>query len=228
MAVAVLERREYSPTVSGTRLVGRLRAWSRRPGGRRFGCSGVDGEGCSIERADLVEDMPGCQMAAVDRREQYANESQTRHDGIQHSRLNRSPTALQKHAGAIDRHFLRRYYKAQAEFLEEGWVLSTTMDFRWPKTEGKRPPFYEVTRFVARLMEQIIIHDRNMVRTVIPLADFGAKRRSIVTPSFVARFMWGLLRHIVKRPQLKAEIDLFTPDAIVARVLRAKASPQNS
>lgn len=122
--------------------------------------------------------------------------------------------ALEKHSGAIDRHFLRRYYKAQAEFLEEGWALSTTMDFRWPKTEGKRPPFYEVTRIVARLMEQIIIHDRNMVRTVIPLADFGAKRWSIVTPSFVARFMWGLLRHFLKRPRLQSEVDLFTPDAV--------------
>jgi hypothetical protein len=63
-------------------------------------------------------------------------------------------------------------------------------------------------------MEQIIIHDRNMVRTVIPLADFGAKRWSIVTPSFVARFMWGLLRHFVKRPRLKSEVDLFTPDTV--------------
>ncbi len=120
--------------------------------------------------------------------------------------------ALSKHSGAIDRHFLRRYYKAQAEFLEEGWALSTTMDFRWPKAEGKRPAFYGVTRFVARLMEEIIIHDRSMVRTVIPLADFGAKRWSIVTPSFVARFMWGLVRHMVKRPRLSAEIDLFASD----------------
>ncbi|MFT3921173.1 MAG: hypothetical protein QM778_01430 [Myxococcales bacterium] len=122
--------------------------------------------------------------------------------------------ALGKHAGGLDRLFLRRYYKTQAEFLEEGWVLSTTMDFRWPKTEGKKPPFYEVTRYVARLMEQIVIHDRHMVRTVVPLADFGAKRWSIVTPSFVARFMWGLLRHVVKRPRLPAEIDLYSSDTV--------------
>jgi len=121
--------------------------------------------------------------------------------------------SLHKHAGAVDRHFLRRYYEAQAEFLEEGWALSTTMDFRWPKTEGKRPAFYPITRFIARLMEQIVIHDRHMVRTVIPLADFGAKRWSIVTPSFVARLTWGLIRHLVKRPRLATDIDLFTPDA---------------
>ncbi len=124
--------------------------------------------------------------------------------------------SLQEHRGPVDRHFLRRYYKAQAEFLEEGWALSTTMDLRWPKAEGKRPLFYGVTRFVTRLMEQVVIHDRNMVRVVIPLADFGAKRWSIVTPSFVARFMWGLLRHIVRRPRLATEIDLYTHDTVSA------------
>jgi 2-polyprenyl-6-methoxyphenol hydroxylase-like FAD-dependent oxidoreductase len=134
--------------------------------------------------------------------------------------------ALEKHTGAIDRHFLRRYYKAQAEFLEEGWVLSTTMDFRWPKTEGKRPPFYGLTRFVARLMEQIVIHDRAMVRTVIPLADFGAKRWSIVTPTFVARFLVGLVRHFVRRPRLKSEIDLFTPDAATAQNARESVAAE--
>ncbi len=120
---------------------------------------------------------------------------------------------LADYKGRIDRRFLRGYYRSQAEFLEEGWVLSTTMDFRWPKTEGKRPAFYGVTRFVARLMEQIVIHDQDMVRTLVPLADFGAKRWSIVTPSFVMRFLWGLGRHVFARPRLSADVDLFTPDA---------------
>lgn len=124
--------------------------------------------------------------------------------------------SLSTHKAPIDRHFLRRYYTSQAEFLEEGWMLSTTMDFRWPKTEGKRPLFYPMTRFVARLMEQIVIHDAQLVRTLVPLADFGAKRWSIVTPSFVGRFLVGLVRHVVKRPRLPADVDLFTADASVA------------
>jgi 2-polyprenyl-6-methoxyphenol hydroxylase-like FAD-dependent oxidoreductase len=134
--------------------------------------------------------------------------------------------ALNAHEGPIDRHFLLRYYKAQAEFLEEGWVLSTTMDFRWPKTEGKRPLFYPVTRWVARLMEQIVIHDPNMVRTVIPLADFGAKRWSIVTPGFVARLLRGLVRHLVNRPTLAADVDLFTPDAESTRASSASVAAE--
>jgi hypothetical protein len=106
---------------------------------------------------------------------------------------------------------LRQYYKSQAVFLEEGWALSTTMDFRWPNTEGKRPPFYGLTLWTTNLMEKIAIHDPQMVRRLIPLADFGAKRWSVVTPGFVARAFRGLLRHIFARPALAAEIDLFEP-----------------
>ncbi len=134
--------------------------------------------------------------------------------------------SLSKYQGAIDRNFLRRYYTAQAEFLEEGWVLSTTMDFRWPKTEGKRPAFYGVTRFMARLIEQVAIHDESLVRALVPLADFGAKRWSVVTPGFVLRFMRGVMRHIFARPRLAANVDLFTPDAARSQAERPSVAAE--
>jgi 2-polyprenyl-6-methoxyphenol hydroxylase-like FAD-dependent oxidoreductase len=122
---------------------------------------------------------------------------------------------LAQDAGAIDRRFLSRYYRSQADFLAEGWALSTTMDFRWPKTEGKRPLLYGVTRWATKLLEQIAIHDVHMVRRLLPLADFGAKRWSVLTPDFLARCLVGLARHLVARPTLPASIDLFQPPPVI-------------
>lgn len=125
---------------------------------------------------------------------------------------------LKVHSGPFDRRFLKRYYKAQAAFLSEGWALSTMMDFRWPKTVGKRPMFYELQRWATNLLEQVAVHDREMMRKLIPLADFGAKRWSVMTPDFLARAAFGVLRHLVARRALPSEVELYVPAESLARL----------
>jgi len=114
------------------------------------------------------------------------------------------------HAGPIDHAFLRRYYEAQAGFLKAGWTLSTNMDFRWPTTTGKRPMFYPLVRKAAALLERIAVHDPELLRALIPLADFGASPWSVMGPSLCARIVRGLARHVIARPALAAEVDLFS------------------
>ncbi len=120
---------------------------------------------------------------------------------------------LSKHRGPIDAAFLRRYYKAQARFLEEGWAYSTTLDLRWPRTEGVRPALFGAQLWATNLLEQVAIHDPAMLRRIIPLLDFGANRYSILTPDFMARALFGLVRHVFARPTLPgaSEIDVFEP-----------------
>ncbi len=115
------------------------------------------------------------------------------------------------HRGPIDRAFLRRYYQAQASFLKAGWALSTNMDFRWPNAAGERPTLYPVMRKAARLLERIAVHDPQLLRAIIPLADFGASPWSVLSPSLCARIMRGFARDVIARPGLAAEINLFSP-----------------
>jgi 2-polyprenyl-6-methoxyphenol hydroxylase-like FAD-dependent oxidoreductase len=114
--------------------------------------------------------------------------------------------------GPFDRAFLQDYYAAQADFLSDGWALSTSMDFRWPGTEGTRPALYPLVRQAVSLAEQIVVHDPLLLQSMIPLADFGAKPRSVVTPRVVTRLTMGLFRHLIARPQLQSDIDLFSSE----------------
>ena len=116
--------------------------------------------------------------------------------------------ALRGHEGPIDRRFLRRHYQAQAAFLRDGWALSTAMDFRWPAAEGVRPLLYPLTRSAARLLEQVVVHDPDLLRAMIPLADFGANPWSIVTPDLLYRLTRGVVKHVVAPAKLEATIDL--------------------
>jgi len=120
---------------------------------------------------------------------------------------------LRADTGPIDKKFLRRFYKKQASFLEEGWTYSTTLDLRWPDTEGERPFYYSALCELSYLLERIAIHDPHMLRRLVPLADFGVSRLGVLTPPFLVRGALGLARRIVARPSLAGprEIDLFAP-----------------
>ena len=124
---------------------------------------------------------------------------------------------LASHAGPIDYTFLKQYYRAQSKFIEEGWAYSTTLDLRWPKAEGKRPPLFGLQLWAARMMESISIHDPQMMRKIVPLLDFGANRLSIITPSFLFRGFIGLLRHIFARPALPSPTEFSRADELLKR-----------
>lgn len=124
---------------------------------------------------------------------------------------------LSKHQGAIDHRFLKGYYRGQAKWIEEGWAYSTTLDLRWPKTEGKRPPLFGLQLWGARMLESIAIHDAEMMRKIVPLLDFGANRLSILTPSFMFRAWLGFLRHIFARPKLPAPSEFSHAQELLSR-----------
>lgn len=120
---------------------------------------------------------------------------------------------LAAHAGPLDKSFLRGFYSKQASYLEEGWAYSTTLDLRWPKAEGKRPFYYSALAKVAYLIERVAIHDPAMLRTLIPLVDFGAKKWVLLAPDFIARGVSGVVKRFTARPSLPGprDIDLFAP-----------------
>lgn len=138
-------------------------------------------------------------------------------------------TELSDDSGAITRTFLQRFYKKQARFLEEGWQYSTTLDLRWPNTEGKRPLYYGALCELSYLMERVAIHDPVLLKKLVPLADFGVSPYSVLTPPFLLRSALGLARRIVARPGLPGprDIDLFMPaDHVKTRT--APATVQSS
>ncbi len=118
---------------------------------------------------------------------------------------------IAQHQGPLDYHFMAAHYDSQARWLEEGWSYSTTLDLRWPKAEGEKPAFYGFMRWCAGLLESVAIHDPILLRKLLPLLDFGANRLSIITPSFLGRFYFGLFRNIVAPRKLlaAAELDVF-------------------
>jgi 2-polyprenyl-6-methoxyphenol hydroxylase-like FAD-dependent oxidoreductase len=120
---------------------------------------------------------------------------------------------LTRHSGPIDQRFLRRFYTQQAGYLEEGWVYSTTLDLRWPNAEGKRPIYYEPLRVLSTLIERVAINDPEMLTTLIPLVDFGAKKWVMLKPGFLARGLSGVVKRYTARPTLPGplEIDLYAP-----------------
>jgi 2-polyprenyl-6-methoxyphenol hydroxylase-like FAD-dependent oxidoreductase len=119
--------------------------------------------------------------------------------------------ALRGDAGPPDARFLHAYYRAQSKFLEEGWAYSTTLDLRWPKTEGSRPFYFRAVCELSYLLERVAIHDPNMLRKLIPLVDFGVSRYGVLTPDFLSRGAIGLAKRLLARPSLPGprEIDLF-------------------
>ncbi len=124
---------------------------------------------------------------------------------------------LESERGALDANFLRRYYRSQAKFLQEGWAYSTTLDLRWAKAEGKRPPFFRLQLWGANILEAIAIHDKEMMRKVMPLLDFGANRLSFFTPRFLLRGYIGLLRYIFARPRLPSPQEFSGPRELLLR-----------
>jgi 2-polyprenyl-6-methoxyphenol hydroxylase-like FAD-dependent oxidoreductase len=120
---------------------------------------------------------------------------------------------LRGDTGPITRAFLARFYNKQSRFLEEGWAYSTTLDLRWPDTEGTRPFYYGALCELSYLLERIAIRDPAMLKRLVPLADFDVSRVGVLTPPFLVRGAIGLARRILARPSLPGprEIDLFMP-----------------
>lgn len=124
---------------------------------------------------------------------------------------------LSSHRGPIDVAFLRSYYRNQSKFINEGWAYSTTLDLRWPKTEGTRPPLFKLSIWGAGILEAIAFHDRAMMRKLVPLIDFGANRLSIMTPHFLWRGFLGLVRYVFARPRLPAASEFSGTEALAKR-----------
>lgn len=118
---------------------------------------------------------------------------------------------LKKHRGPFDRRFLARCYAEQLHHQKEGWAFSTTLDLRWPGTEGDRSLLTQLFGRTADLLQEVALHDPRLLKKLIPFSDFGARRISLLDPLFIARALVGLVRQRVEKRTLPQEVDLFVP-----------------
>ncbi len=97
---------------------------------------------------------------------------------------------------------LREFYKAQARLGKEGWDYSTGLDLRWPNATGKRRWWLPLEHRFTRMFEKVALQDGELMRTLIPLLDFGNSRMAVFHPAFAARFWYQAARMALTRPVL--------------------------
>ena len=131
---------------------------------------------------------------------------------------------LADHRGPFDQRFLARCYDAQAGFQTEGWAFSTTLDLRWPGTDGDRSPLSKLFGYTADRLQEVAMHDPRLLKKLLPFSDFGARRTSLLDPVFIARTLVGLVQHRLERRTLPKETDLFVPIEQVVPAERAEAA----
>jgi 2-polyprenyl-6-methoxyphenol hydroxylase-like FAD-dependent oxidoreductase len=135
-------------------------------------------------------------------------------------------SALEGHRGAHDKRFLARCYAAQSGFQTEGWAFSTTLDLRWPDTDGERSWLSRVFGYTADRLQEVALHDPRLLKKLLPFSDFGARRTSLLDPVFIARTLAALVQQRIQKRTLPADIDLFMPldQVLAAQNGRARAS----
>lgn len=125
--------------------------------------------------------------------------------------------ALGAHRGACDQRFLARCYRHQVGFQKEGWAFSTTLDLRWPGTQGDRSWLSGLLGYTADRLQEVALHDPRLLKKLLPFSDFGARRTSLLDPRFIAGTLVGLVQQRVQKRSLPQEIDLFLPlDEVLA------------
>jgi 2-polyprenyl-6-methoxyphenol hydroxylase-like FAD-dependent oxidoreductase len=132
--------------------------------------------------------------------------------------------ALASHPGPCDRRFLSSVYRAQSGFQTEGWAFSTTLDLRWPGTDGERSLLSQLFGYTADRLQEVAMHDPRLLKKLLPFSDFGARRTSLIDPVFIGRALAGLVRQRIAPRRLPSEIDLFMPlDEVLAHGERTSA-----
>ena len=102
----------------------------------------------------------------------------------------------------VDHRFARRFYKKHGPILALGWSYSTTFDYRWRSTTGKRPLLVDLQNWMGAQLSEVAMHDAKLFCALAPLLDFGAKPLSVITPAFVGRVWMGFAKRLLTgRPQ---------------------------
>jgi 2-polyprenyl-6-methoxyphenol hydroxylase-like FAD-dependent oxidoreductase len=97
-------------------------------------------------------------------------------------------------AGAVDRSFTRRYFKAAAKIVAVPWSIAVGGDFVYDGTTGKKPPG---TDLLNRYMERVNVASQRDDAVLIRISEVIALLRSpssILTPGYVMRVWWNARR----------------------------------
>jgi 2-polyprenyl-6-methoxyphenol hydroxylase-like FAD-dependent oxidoreductase len=103
--------------------------------------------------------------------------------------------------------FERRFFRRQAQFLDQVWAISTVADFLWPDTVGERPYSPRALTRYFELAFESAHHDSRLLRHVMPVYDLTGSVNRYFEPRFACMAMLAATqRHLRER--------LFGPVAI--------------
>jgi 2-polyprenyl-6-methoxyphenol hydroxylase-like FAD-dependent oxidoreductase len=116
-------------------------------------------------------------------------------------------------AGAIDRTFTRRYFKAADRIVNTPWSIAVGGDFAYPDTKGKKP---FATDLVNRYMDRVIKagqHDDEVVIRINETLALVRNPQTLMAPTFMLRVLRAARRRnpAGDRPGGTAAIDAFAP-----------------
>jgi hypothetical protein len=90
-------------------------------------------------------------------------------------------------AGAVDRSFARRYFKAAGKVVATPWSIAVGGDFAYEGTTGKKPPG---TDLLNRYMDRVTIaaqHDDAVALRVNEVIALLRPPATLLSPAFVLR-----------------------------------------
>ena len=104
-------------------------------------------------------------------------------------------------------HLPARFFKAQARFLSEPWMMSTDMDFRYPTTVGRRPKESRLIKWYTQAIFAALedpAHAEALARAVLSVNYMLEPQSSLLRPNVVARVLGSALgrlrRPVARRP----------------------------
>jgi 2-polyprenyl-6-methoxyphenol hydroxylase-like FAD-dependent oxidoreductase len=103
-------------------------------------------------------------------------------------------------AGAIDRAFARRYFRAVSRTVGVPWSLAVGADFMYDGTTGRKPP---ATDLLNRYMERVRIaaqHDDAVAIGMIEVFVLVRAPGGLVRPRFMLRVLHGARRGTAESP----------------------------
>jgi 2-polyprenyl-6-methoxyphenol hydroxylase-like FAD-dependent oxidoreductase len=103
-------------------------------------------------------------------------------------------------AGAIDRAFARRYFRAVSRTVAVPWSLAVGADFMYDGTTGHKPP---ATDLLNRYMERVRVaaqHDDKVAIGMIEVFVLVRPPGALFRPSFMLRVLRGSRRGPVRTP----------------------------
>lgn len=88
----------------------------------------------------------------------------------------------------------RAFFRAQARFLRDPWMLATGADFRVPGTSGQRPPLTGLTTRYLDAFMRALGHDEQLRKTLAEVIHMLRPASALFAPAIMARVARHALR----------------------------------